>query len=717
MSRLPIPGGDDHTWGDILNDYLRVEHNTDGSLRRGSDIDTALSTAQSAYKKPAGGIPTTDLTATIQASLTKADNAPTALGQLSDVSTTGAANTQVLSFDSGTSTWIPATVSSSVVNDATTGSKGIVQLAGDLGGTAASPTVPGLSAKANDTTVVHNTGNETVAGVKTFSSAPVVPANAFPESAIANLTTDLAAKAVDSAVVHLTGNETIAGVKTFSSSPTAPDPTTSTQLATKAYVDASSGSQLALTWVNVKSLGAVGDFVADDTSAFSTALSSYDVIYVPAGHYKLSAALGLQDVTIIGDGAEVTIIEQTNTTADGLTGINRAYVRISGVQFKGPGSGTGTGLNMNGSAVSWYVSLEDVRFDSWGGHGVYGFNVVSSFKNVLAMNNGLHGFTFDGLNAGAAGTSVSLISCYARNNGKAGYFIFNMTYCTLTGCAADLNGIGYSISTCSSIVMTGCGCEAPINSQVNYTGIGFKVSGSNSVVMDTCFLAGNISTGYWITGNSLDVTLINPRETSPGVGATTSILVDSGCRVQTIGGTLATAKSLATGTTTVIGAFDKSSSIPGALSVTGDLTVGGIGQVQFKRKSADQSAPSTSLVTDTDLTVPVVANAVYAVSFRGVFAATTTADIKVTWLNLPAGSSFTWTGSSSLSGTGSVFSDGVTDIWSGNGIGSPRSFWYDGLLVMSTTAGNLQFQFAQNTSDATATVMKAGSWMRVERVA
>lgn len=41
----------------------------------------------------------------------------------------------------------------------------------------------------------------------------------------------------DAAVVHLTGAETVAGVKTFSSSPIVPTPTTSTQAANKAYVD------------------------------------------------------------------------------------------------------------------------------------------------------------------------------------------------------------------------------------------------------------------------------------------------------------------------------------------------------------------------------------------------------------------------------------------------------------------------------------------------
>ncbi|HEU4715541.1 MAG TPA: glycosyl hydrolase family 28-related protein [Candidatus Saccharimonadales bacterium] len=48
MARLPIPGNDDGTWGSILNDYLSVEHNTDGTLKRGDDIDTALSTATAA---------------------------------------------------------------------------------------------------------------------------------------------------------------------------------------------------------------------------------------------------------------------------------------------------------------------------------------------------------------------------------------------------------------------------------------------------------------------------------------------------------------------------------------------------------------------------------------------------------------------------------------------------------------------------------------------
>ena len=55
MARLPTPGADNGTWGSVLNEYLDVEHNTDGTLKKAADITlaknnaaTALSTAQGA---------------------------------------------------------------------------------------------------------------------------------------------------------------------------------------------------------------------------------------------------------------------------------------------------------------------------------------------------------------------------------------------------------------------------------------------------------------------------------------------------------------------------------------------------------------------------------------------------------------------------------------------------------------------------------------------
>ena len=43
--RLPISGSDDGIWGDLLNEFLKVEHNTDGTLKRAAAINGAAADA------------------------------------------------------------------------------------------------------------------------------------------------------------------------------------------------------------------------------------------------------------------------------------------------------------------------------------------------------------------------------------------------------------------------------------------------------------------------------------------------------------------------------------------------------------------------------------------------------------------------------------------------------------------------------------------------
>jgi hypothetical protein len=63
-SRLPNPGSDTGQWGTILNDFLQVEHNTDGSLKLRTD---PVLTGK--YTLPAGGIPASDLAPAVQSAL------------------------------------------------------------------------------------------------------------------------------------------------------------------------------------------------------------------------------------------------------------------------------------------------------------------------------------------------------------------------------------------------------------------------------------------------------------------------------------------------------------------------------------------------------------------------------------------------------------------------------------------------------------------------
>ncbi|MGI7568469.1 hypothetical protein ACNF7F_00135 [Campylobacter coli] len=86
---------------------------------------------------------------------------------------------------------------------------------------------------------VTKTGNETIAGVKTFSSSIVIP-NATANNHATNLG-QLNGK------VAKTGDETIAGVKTFSAPPvSATNPTANNQVANKSYVDTVGNSKVSL---------------------------------------------------------------------------------------------------------------------------------------------------------------------------------------------------------------------------------------------------------------------------------------------------------------------------------------------------------------------------------------------------------------------------------------------------------------------------------------
>jgi hypothetical protein len=218
MSRLPTPGSDDNIWGNILNDFLNVSHNTDGTLQAGA-IQKA-----GGYIKPSAGIPSSDLDSSVSSALTAANNAvqavngkrgptialtpsdigaPTALAQLTDVSgISGVSNSQVLSFNSTSNKWVPTTVSSTTVSDATTTNKGIVQLAGDLGGSnnAAAPTISAGAVtgfKIASGTITDSNISST-AGIAKSKLAPLGIADAdvstISEGKITNLTSDLAAK-------------------------------------------------------------------------------------------------------------------------------------------------------------------------------------------------------------------------------------------------------------------------------------------------------------------------------------------------------------------------------------------------------------------------------------------------------------------------------------------------------------------------------------------
>ncbi|HIC3435772.1 TPA: hypothetical protein ACW4WB_000283 [Campylobacter coli] len=91
---------------------------------------------------------------------------------------------------------------------------------------------------------VAKTGDETIAGVKTFSVPPVSATNPTANNQVANKSY---VDTVGNSKVALSGNQTIAGIKTFSVPPvSATNPTANNQVANKSYVDTVGNSKVAL---------------------------------------------------------------------------------------------------------------------------------------------------------------------------------------------------------------------------------------------------------------------------------------------------------------------------------------------------------------------------------------------------------------------------------------------------------------------------------------
>lgn len=122
MTRLPKPGSDEGNWGQLLNDFLAVEHNSDGSLKASGSLAT---------KEPS--ISPGTLSQYLRGDKT---------WQNLDTDANLAANSDTrIPSQRAVKGYVDAQVTSGGTPDATASVKGKVLLAGDLAGTAGGPSV------------------------------------------------------------------------------------------------------------------------------------------------------------------------------------------------------------------------------------------------------------------------------------------------------------------------------------------------------------------------------------------------------------------------------------------------------------------------------------------------------------------------------------------------------------------------------------------------
>jgi len=409
MARLPVPGADDGTWSAILNDFLAQAHDTDGSIKAGaieasaiadSTITEAkLSTAVQTKLNSVAGVTSVN-SQTGAVTLAKADLGLGNVDNTSDATKNSAAVTLTNKTISGSSNTL-----SNIPQSAVTG------LTADL------------AAKADS-------------------------------SVVSSLSADLADKADDSAVVHNTGAETIAGVKTFSSSPVVPTPGTNTAAANKAYVDSVAGGGGVVLW------GGISGTLSDQSDVQNALDAKVGTTRTVNGHALstdvtvTAGDIGLGNVTNTSDAtknsAAATLTNKTISGADNtLSNIPQAAVTglTAGLAGKANASVTvsgGTSLT-GGGDLSTNRTITLVNDAGTPGNGKYygtdaggtkGYFDLPSGGGDPAMGGDLTGTASNAqITAGAVGTNE--LATNAVTDGKVATGIAQSKITNLT---SDLAG-------------------------------------------------------------------------------------------------------------------------------------------------------------------------------------------------------------------------------------------------------------------------------------
>ena len=147
------------------------------------------------------------------------------------------------------------------------------------------------------------------------------------------------------------------------------------------------------TWVNLKSLGAKGNSISDDTEILEQAIANHRVIYLPCGHYRVTRPIVLKENTIlVGLHPSATQIMIRDSTA--VYQGSGAPLPLLETPKGGTNIVTGIGLNTSGVnpravGAKWMAGaqsmMNDVKFT--GGHGthlLYGQGVPTYNNNRTA---------------------------------------------------------------------------------------------------------------------------------------------------------------------------------------------------------------------------------------------------------------------------------------------------------------------------------------------
>lgn len=135
------------------------------------------------------------------------------------------------------------------------------------------------------------------------------------------------------------------------------------------------------------------------------------------------------------------------------------------------------------------------------------------------------------------------------------------------------------------------------------------------------------------------------------------------------------------------------------------------------RTSTQTVNGSSALVSDSQLFLAVAASTRYRLRGRILYNSNSTANFKFAF-TFPTSTtlSFTVTGTAAGGSVLATFDQTDGTVSALAGAGADDSAFIDGIVTVSSTPGTLQVQWAQNTSNASNTQVKAGSYIELQQI-
>lgn len=506
--------------------------------------------------------------------------------------------------------------------------------------------------------------------------------------------------------------------------------------------------------INVKDYGALGNGAANDTAAINAAIDALvpgATLFFPPGRYMTNGGHVIDTPSVVVKGCSgraqtynsaAQLYLRNAANADMMT-IAETQITVRDLALFGNKtnqSGTSRGLVTSSAVPVNYFLLDAVWVDSFNGDGFAfeggGSTVSSTIVNCESRVNAGYGMRFYG-----TATDSMMANCYVDQNGLSGIQCSSGDL-SVMGCHIWGNGTAGSGDRDGITFQSAAGCRVVncyIETNHNGAGIRFKSGTNRGHIVTECDIWDNGNQGIYAfaaTNCIFSNNVIRTNNYNGGSGVNGAALVVDSCTSIIVEGNQFFNASLNRQTY----CFYENGSSNAEIAFTGNAcrradqngqntlllgpgTLVDLGTVS-RRKTADQSVTSsTTLIDDLDLTFAVAVGEVWEIEGMLFVDGATSGDVLVRlaapstptgyWRALGPAASNTSASAASFVPGAQLFNQNATIGALGAGVIATVKF--EGMLTV-TTVGTFVVRWAQGTSDATATIVKAGSYLRARRV-